>query len=670
MNERAIVVTVSCFVLAGALAFLIFCTVGYFQKYNDAKQSYNDGYNTALEDKTAYELQITNLNNDKASLSNQIEQLNIKKTADEQTINNLTEKKQELQTQVTTLTTENEQNLIEITRLTTLKNELQKQLTNIDNSNIENLAIINSLNSQISILNNQISTLSTANSNNVSTIANLNAEIALLNTQITTLSATVVEQSNKITVLNAQIVKLNNYIAVYEQFLQGFESEVQSVVTFEYDGTLYNIQLVQNGTTINITDPISTDYIIFNGWTVNGQAVNLDTYTINKNTKFIASVIYKYDVNFIASDVIVNSQIIEKNSFAIVPSNPIKQGYVFEGWTIDGVNIVDVSAYVISSNTTFIAKYKQLHSVQFLDGETVISSQTITNGDFASNISRESTAYKIFNGWTVNDVIVDVATYPITSDTTFIASYTYKYDVTFLANEQTLDTQLVTQNTCAIAPIAPLVDDKIFCGYSLDGYNVVDVSTYCITENTTFIAAYGHKWAGIWSGNDTNNRYTMTLKVSDSGVACLTLDLLDKNFVNEPIIYIYKSSEQCWLFSITGSIEFYAYEENNTFRFVCSNPSITFILTKTTNRFEQSYIVSFEKQYAGKDFSGNSVNYDITFDGYSLTIGGFISSNYKYFLYDNKIYYYTGGFNNFGVIADFELTDSYLTIGDTTYTFI
>ena len=42
------------------------------------------------------------------------------------------------------------------------------------------------------------------------------------------------------------------------------------------------------------------------------------------------------------------------------------------------------------------------------------------------------TDYVKFNGWAVNEEIVDLSTYQITSNTIFVADLTYIYDVEFI----------------------------------------------------------------------------------------------------------------------------------------------------------------------------------------------------------------------------------------------
>lgn len=740
MTQRAIAITVGSIVTLVLFAFLISCTVMFWKLKNKQDTSYNDGYTAGLQDKNAYEIEITKLKADKQSLTAQLDTANnnITQLTGEKTT--LETQKEELQTQCATLTAKNEANTLEITRLTTLVDEYKSQIDSLDKTNTDHLATINSLNSQITLLNEQITTLNNTNTTNANTIATLNTQIASLSTQINTLTSQIATQADTISSLNVQIAKLNNSITVYEQFLQGLESDTQAVATFVFNGSLYSIQVTPKGTTVSVADPTSTTYIIFEGWTVNGADVTLSNYPLTTNTEFVAKVTYRYNVSFVANDVTTSSQIVTLNECATVPANPTREGYSFAGWLVNGT-VVDPTTYLITQDTTFVAKWTQVHTVQYVAEDVVLDTQSVNNCEYSTPYNYTSTAYKVFKGWQVNGVDVDPTTYPITQDTIFTAKLLYKYDVQFKvdnavygdlqivarneyatvptapekakymfkgwsvdgANIVDISTYKITQNTTFIAVFRemftvqymandelldsqdvvcgdcsagcdnhPAVADKLFVGWSLDGYNVVNTTSYVITSDTTFIGVYGHKWAGVWSGNcTTDSAKTLTIKISDSGVALLTVNINeDMNFENAPIVYSYYTSNQYYLFSILGRVEFKVYEEDNNLRFVCTNPVLTFLLTKTTDIMEQTYIVGVDKQYTGKDFSGNAVNYSIKIDGYQLFLGSAFSSTYTYVIVGDKIYYYTGGFNNQGVVSDFVLTDTSLTIGEDVYTFI
>lgn len=105
-----------------------------------------------------------------------------------------------------------------------------------------------------------------------------------------------------------------------------------------------------------------------------------------------------------------------------MPSNPVKSGYIFDGWTIDGTNTVDISKYVVTENVTFTAIFKvDKLTVTFKNGNLTVNKQQVQNGSYATvpNFDKET-----FLGWTLDgNTIIDVATYRITETTTFTAKF-------------------------------------------------------------------------------------------------------------------------------------------------------------------------------------------------------------------------------------------------------
>ena len=83
-------------------------------------------------------------------------------------------------------------------------------------------------------------------------------------------------------------------MSYYEQYIAALENGEQVVATFEFDGSVYNIQIVNKNSLLTVTPPQSTAYVIFNGWTVNGELIDLETFRITENTKIVADVTHKY----------------------------------------------------------------------------------------------------------------------------------------------------------------------------------------------------------------------------------------------------------------------------------------------------------------------------------------------------------------------------------------
>lgn len=514
METKKVLGIIFSILFIGAFAFVLSWGIINFNKVQDGlsgtgvytkedlDNAYKDGYSTALDNEKSYtELidsyrdTITSQSDEISKLSSQVSLLtNTNKDYTTQIVN-LNNQKINLEEQVdnlTTIKTSNEETINQLNeQVSTLKNEV----LNLENSDLNNNEIINQKNTQITNLQNTITQLQRTNQLNVETINNLNNQILNLNSQISDMSQQIQNNSSNVTVLTNKISELEKSVAYYEQYIANLENGEQVVVTFEFNGSVYNIQIVNKNDTVSVVNPTSTDYVIFNYWTVNGEQIDLNNYQITSNVKIIANVTLKYDVKFMVDNVEFDSQIVVKDNFATIPANPDKTGYDFKGWTLNGIDIVNPETINITENTTFIAKFEKYHTVTFVYEDTTLSTQSIKNESFAENVSVESTDYKVFNGWTLNGVIVDVSTVKITANTTFIADITYYFDVTFTVDDTTFETLKVENNKLALLSTEPTKEHYDFKGWSIDGVNIVDTTTYSINSNTTFIALFEiHKY--------------------------------------------------------------------------------------------------------------------------------------------------------------------------------
>ena len=428
------------------------------------------------------------------------------------------EKIENYESQIEDLSVKNEENLKQIENLTAVKSENENKIAELNEIIESNTEVINSNNEKISALNSEIERLLASESSNKSQISKLTSQvntlqglveqlqitnelnsqtINLLNIQNKNLSAQINEllyqnQNHDLIVeqLNKKIDELEKSLEYYETYLDSLEDENQVVVTFEFDGSVYNVQVVEKGSKISVTTPSSTDYVIFNNWTVNGEQIDLSTYDFNQSTTVVADVTYKYDVKFMVDDEEYDSEIVTENGHATLPEAPTKAGYEFDGWTINGNTVVDVNSTTITSNTTFHAKFTKLHTVTFKYEDGIKSTQQVRDGQYATDVEIENTTYKIFNGWKVNNNIVNVEDYVIISDTEFVADLTYKYDVKFMVDDEEYDSQIVVENGFASLPEVPVKDGYEFDGWTINGSTIVDADLTTITSNTTFHAKF------------------------------------------------------------------------------------------------------------------------------------------------------------------------------------
>ncbi len=436
METKKVLGIIFSLLFVGAFAFVLSWGIINFNKIKDGmsgtgvytkediNKSYEDGYNTALTDKEEYTKLIASYRDTITTLNDNISQLNSQVTILQNNnkdysnqIDKLNTQKTSLETQVNNLTTIKTNNETTIASLNSQIASLRNQVTNLTNSGEDKSEQIKTLNSQITTLQNTVSQLQTINNMNVDTITSLNTQITNLNTQISDMTLQSQNSQSQINALNNKISELQTSVTYYESYIAQLENGEQVVATFEFDGSVYNIQIVNKGSKLSVTTPTSTDYKIFNVWTVNGSAIDLSTYTITTNTKIVADVTYKYDVKFKVDNTIYNSQIVTKNCYATIPTNPTKTGYEFDGWSLNGVDVIsDITTRQVTQNVTYIAVFTKVHNVTFINGDNVISTQMIRNGEYAETPSKPFKPGYLFNGWTINSLPVELTSYKIFND--------------------------------------------------------------------------------------------------------------------------------------------------------------------------------------------------------------------------------------------------------------
>ncbi|MBO5102644.1 MAG: InlB B-repeat-containing protein, partial [Clostridia bacterium] len=227
------------------------------------------------------------------------------------------------------------------TEIATLRlevSDLQNQVSNLQIVKTNQETQITALTNQVSNLQSLVTQLQDTNSLHLQTIDTLNTQVKSLNTKISELKAE--SQNNDVTVsqLNARIDALEESITYYESFIVQLESDTQVVATFEFDGSVYNIQILSKNSCSSVVEPTSTEYVIFNGWLLeDGTSVEPATYPLSTNTIFHADVTYKYNAEFVDEDNSLDIQIVESGNYATEPTSPTKEGYEFLGWSRDGV---------------------------------------------------------------------------------------------------------------------------------------------------------------------------------------------------------------------------------------------------------------------------------------------------------------------------------------------
>ena len=362
----------------------------------DLNNAYNDGYNTAFTDREEYESLINSYRDKITTQSDEIDKL---------------------------------------------KDEIQL-LKNDNNNKADKIA---ELEADCSDLKNKITLLETSGLEDEQTIALLQHELEEKNAEITRLNNLLLNNATEVSELNDRIKALENSIAYYEEYIQNLETNSTAVVTFEFNNEVYAIKEVAKGDYVSIEDPTSSTYLKFNYWTINGVQVDLSTTPINENTTIVANVTRFYDVKFIVDDEEYHSSIIAENGTITAPETPVLDNYEFEYWILGNTQINSFDNIFVNRDMVFTAKLTRLYLVQFSyymhneNNELTIhsSEQKVKENGIATAPIISNTNRLIFSGWRLIDTTetIDVNSYIITSDTTFMMVYTEKFLYSFMIED-------------------------------------------------------------------------------------------------------------------------------------------------------------------------------------------------------------------------------------------
>lgn len=242
--------------------------------------------------------------------------------------------------------------------------------------------------------------------------------------------------------LQSQVKNLENINANLMQSVNAYIQLISSisiieerfVVTFMFDDTVYSILLVPDGEKVQIENPQSTEYTIFLGWSLSldGELVDLNEIEITADTVIYAKIIRKYDVNFILDYAVYEHHIVEKGDTVTATTPQSTNKRVFKGWSLDSVNVIDVTDFSVMEHRTFFAVVETRHEVRFVYTRhypylsTVnLSTQYIGKSDAIQVPTPPTFNGYTFGGWLLNGTtsVADPANYALTGDTVFVAKY-------------------------------------------------------------------------------------------------------------------------------------------------------------------------------------------------------------------------------------------------------
>ena len=190
--------------------------------------------------------------------------------------------------------------------------------------------------------------------------------------------------------------------------------------------------LDDNNNTINnntSTNNNGTNNSTSNNKNNNNSSNNNNSNTDNNTKPEIKPVVNKYTVTF-NNDGNKSTDKIEYNNEVTKPTDPIKNGYTFKGWYLNGIKF-DFNTK-ITNDIELVAKYEiNKYTVTFQSENEIIDIQNVEWSNKVIKPTDPSKANYTFVGWYLNDKEFDINT-PIEEDLILIAKYEIKkYDVKY-----------------------------------------------------------------------------------------------------------------------------------------------------------------------------------------------------------------------------------------------
>lgn len=347
-----------------------------------------------------------------------------------------------------------------------------------------------------------------------------------------------------------------------------------AVYTYEYNDGIpadedpnYQAPTVDDGYVLTLKAAPDRNGYVFKGW-YDGENTYQpgDKYTITANVVFVAEwkQLFTYEYNDgIPADEDPNYQAptAEDGEVLTLKSAPVREGYVFKGWSDGEQTYQPGDEYTITADVVFEAVWNELYYYYYDRNDDVPTDLDISSLPKAENGTElevgpaiERDGY-VFAGWRVDKNIYQPGdSYTITKDTVFTAIW--KVLVTYSSEFTEHEEELVEEGATIVLP-TPIYDGYTFNHWSSnvsEGWYSAE-SEVEISKNVTFTASWTkNPVAYSISGVPTNETWT-----SGTVVAWVWDDDVATGFYVEPNLdkdtgdYTFETAEDisyCTLFVV------------------------------------------------------------------------------------------------------------------------
>lgn len=272
--------------------------------------------------------------------------------------------------------------------------------------------------------------------------------------------------------------------------------EIQTFqVIFRGNGKVLDTQTIEYGKlATSILPPVQIGFT-FEGWFANeSYTIGFDfTTPIQKETTIYGKFtpVITYTVTF-ETETEITTETVNKNGNVNEPSTPTKQGYTFVGWFVENKQFDFTTP--ITEDITLVAKFEiKVFEIKFYNAAVLYDTQNIAYGNTVVLPAEPNKVGHTFKGWSTSSTsyVPFSESTPIEEDKTLYAFFEANtYTVTFIANEQTIDTLSVAYGNSVQAVKAPEQTGFAFIGWFLPDATTAFDFTAPITQNIVLTAKY------------------------------------------------------------------------------------------------------------------------------------------------------------------------------------
>lgn len=164
----------------------------------------------------------------------------------------------------------------------------EEELAKLRENATLNQVEIRSLENENASLERVIKSLADSNTITSTAVSMMNKQLVEINDLLTYYIELNSKNLAEIKALKEKNENLEKQLGLYKRMVENLVEENMSIVTFMYNGLVWDIQLVANGEYATVTTPLNSDYFVFKGWKLNGNVVDLTQTAITSDTVFVA----------------------------------------------------------------------------------------------------------------------------------------------------------------------------------------------------------------------------------------------------------------------------------------------------------------------------------------------------------------------------------------------